>query len=68
MLLCDLLDHWMEHTDELSSPRTRKLCALALCHLLLLPSEAPLLYFDQVLACVTGEGRRSGGSGGLGGS
>lgn len=43
-----------EHFDVLAQPKQRKLCALALCLLLQLPSRVPLAFLDVLLGCITG--------------
>ena len=53
LLFC-LLQQWCDNFDSLSSSRARKLCAMALCRLLALPSPAILQHLDSLLVCITG--------------
>ncbi|KAG1675441.1 hypothetical protein FOA52_001739 [Chlamydomonas sp. UWO 241] len=53
-LLSALLDAWTDGFDSLASTRARKLCAVAMCRLLALPSPALLDALEPLLVCITG--------------
>jgi hypothetical protein len=53
-LLSALLDAWTDGFDALASSRARKLCAVAMCRLLALPSPALLDALEPLLVCITG--------------